>query len=87
MAAAGDDSADMDSAVETALVQVADDFITSAVASASGLARRRKSTKLEAADVAMYLERTWYGVFLFTAETLQKTHYLQRMKKQCCPYS
>ena len=63
-AATGDSTAEMDEALEKALVQVADDFITGAVAFASGLAKRRKSNKLEAADVAVYLERNWYKACL-----------------------
>lgn len=59
MAAAGDPDADMEPALEAALIQLADDFISGAVAFGSGLARRRKASKLEAADVAVYLEQTW----------------------------
>lgn len=60
MAAAGDPEADMEPALDAALIQIADDFISSAVAFGSGLARRRKSSKLDAADVSVYLEQTWY---------------------------
>lgn len=49
----------MDTALETALVQLADEFITSTVAFACGLARRRRAKKLDAADVAVHLDRAW----------------------------
>lgn len=59
VAAVGDPDAEMEPALEAALVQVADDFISSAVAFGSGLARRRKASKLEPGDVSVYLEQTW----------------------------
>lgn len=59
MAATGDESAEMEPALEDALVRVADDFITSSVAFSCGLARRRKDRKLSASDVAVYLQRMW----------------------------
>ncbi len=59
VAAAGDREADMETSLDAALIQMADDFISSAVAFGSGLARRRKSSKLDAADVSVYLEQTW----------------------------
>ena len=62
VAAAGDPDAEMEPALEAALVQVADDFISGAVAFGSGLARRRKTRKLEATDVSVFLERTWYDL-------------------------
>ena len=63
MAAVSDPEAEMEPALDKALVEMADDFISGAVAFGSGLARRRKSSKLDAADVSVYLEQTWY-VFL-----------------------
>ena len=44
---------------ETALLQLVDDFLGGAVAFGCGLARRRKAGRLESADIAAYLERTW----------------------------
>lgn len=64
VAAAGDPEAEMEPALDAALVQLADEFISGAVAFGSGLARRRKASKLEAADVNVYLERTWCAVIL-----------------------
>ena len=61
VAAAGDAEAEMEPALDAALIQLADDFISGAVAFGSGLARRRKSSKLDAADVAVFLEQTWYS--------------------------
>ncbi|KAK9852133.1 hypothetical protein WJX84_009024 [Apatococcus fuscideae] len=46
-------------AAEGAVLQLVDDFLGGAVAFGCGLARRRKGGRLEAADIAAYLERTW----------------------------
>ena len=46
-------------AAEAALLQLVDDFLGGAVAFGCGLARRRKAGRLESADIAAYLERTW----------------------------
>lgn len=59
VAAAGDADAEMELALEAALVQLADEFLSGAVAFGCGLARRRKCSKLDPADVAVYLEQTW----------------------------
>lgn len=58
-ASVGDTRAEMEPILETALVHVADEFITNAISFASGLARRRKAQRLDSADVAVYLDRTW----------------------------
>jgi transcription initiation factor TFIID subunit TAF12 len=59
VAAAGDPDAEMESTLEAALIQVADDFITGAVTFASGLSQRRKSRRVEAPDISVYFEQTW----------------------------
>ena len=71
VAAAGDPEADMEPALDAALIQIADDFISSAVAFGSGLARRRKSSKLDAADVSVYFEQTWYDTLVSKCDNLK----------------
>ena len=46
---------------EAALMRIADEWVTSALAFGCGAARRRRSDRLTPADVAPYLERTWCG--------------------------
>ena len=58
----GDAKAEVDATLEHALVTMADELITNAVIFACGLARRRKAQRLEAADVAGYLDRTWQAL-------------------------
>ncbi len=45
---------------EAAVLQLVDDFVAGATASGCGLARQRKTGRLESADIAVYLERTWW---------------------------
>lgn len=58
-ASLGDPRAEVEPLMEVALVNLADEFISNAVAFSCGLARRRKSLRLDSADVATYLDRTW----------------------------
>ena len=49
----------LDEDVEELLMQLADDFIESAVTSSCQLARHRKSNTLESKDLQLHLERMW----------------------------
>ena len=50
------------SSAHAALLQLVDDFLAGAVAFGCGLARRRKAGRLECADIATYLEQTWWVI-------------------------
>lgn len=54
-----DPTEQLDEDVEEILLQIADDFVESAVNSACKLAKHRKGSKVEVKDVQLYLERNW----------------------------
>ncbi|XP_049782135.1 transcription initiation factor TFIID subunit 12 isoform X1 [Schistocerca cancellata] len=54
-----DPSEQLDEEVEDVLLEIADDFVESAVTAACLLAKHRKANTIEVKDVQLYLERDW----------------------------
>lgn len=54
-----DPTEQLDEEVEEILLQIADDFVESAVNASCKLAKHRKASKVEVKDVQLYLERNW----------------------------
>ncbi|KAE8750806.1 hypothetical protein FOCC_FOCC002517 [Frankliniella occidentalis] len=54
-----DPTVQLDDEVEELLMQLADDFVETAVNSASSLAKHRKATTIDVKDVQLHLERNW----------------------------